>query len=288
MQTLLLGGTRNLTKDQSRIVCALAVFTICVVGLIHNWWSEGFIRVDLNAVSRPAFNTPPKTESEIEIESAYERGLAVAKRSSLGAMGNSYAKSSSNNSILEKEISNDEVLATMMANGKTKLNRIENDVKTQIEKIKTENMRKRQLESITCDPSDITRISNMTEEQIGEMVEGTWLEGKEDILYQVEQEEGINVFFIYAASTLESDHGNSYRATTRHNYYGLETKKDYGSYENNTKYFGDMMNRIYISKGNISVDDIGPIYCPPNRDWENKISKIMLDQYEKITTPTVA
>lgn len=285
MQTLLLRGTKNLTKEQSRFVCTVTMIAVFIVSTVYNWRGEWLIRVDLNALSRPAFET---TKTESEIESVYKKGLAIAKLSSLGAMGEKQTQSSEETTLtFEKEIENDVALTAIMNSKKMDLSRIENDIESQIESIKIENMRKRQLESITCDPDNVTKISNMTEEQIGEMVKGTWLEGKESALYQVEQEEGINVFFIYAVSTLESDHGSSYRATTRHNYYGLETSKNYSSYEDNTKYFGDMMNRLYIERGKTSVDDIAPVYCPPNRNWENVVKEIMTTQYEKITTLTL-
>ena len=293
MRTLLLRGTQQLTERQYRVVCSFLAAILFVVWVTTNRdLIDGFTRVDLNALSRPAFTTMNKEtkQSELDIQSAYKSGLSVAKLSGLGGIGESYAQIKSNNVSLqfENELEKDAALSAMLNFRKIRVNDINNEIYSHIENAKLEVARLEQIESITCDPADITKISNMTKEQIGQMIEGTWLEGKEDILYQVEQEEGINVFFIYAVSTLESDHGRSYRATTRSNYYGLETKTNYGSYEDNTMFFGGMMNRLYISNGNIGVDDIGPIYCPPNRNWENVISEIMISQYEKITTLTVA
>lgn len=285
MQTLLLRGTQGLTRDQKRIVGGLMTFAMIMVWIISNWCGDEVIGVQTNVISKMTFNEE-KAQSEMDIESAYKSGLSVAKLSGLGGMGEMQTDVVEFN--FEKEIYTNPELNDALTERQSVLSRIENRIESQIQELEIENAKRAQLESITCDPTDITKVSNLTEEQIGMMVEDTWLEGQEHTLYQVEQEEGINVFFIYAVSTLESDHGTSYRATSRHNYYGLETTKNYGSYENNTRYFGDMMNRLYISKGNVGVSDINPIYCPPNRNWDDSVTEIMNAQYEKITTLTLA
>lgn len=158
------------------------------------------------------------------------------------------------------------------------------------EKTKEQLAIQRQLDSITCEPSDITKISNLTPEQINLLVEDTWLEGEGDTLYQVEQEHEVNVFFIYAVSTLESEFGTSPRAESRDNYYGIEMLKDFESFENNSQYWADMMNRMYIDNENIgsNVQDIGPVYCPPNPKWADTITSMMKHQYKKICALTVA
>lgn len=158
------------------------------------------------------------------------------------------------------------------------------------EKTKEQLAIQRQLDSITCEPSDITKISNLTPEQINLLVEDTWLEGEGDTLYQVEQEHGVNVFFTYAVSTLESEFGTSPRAEDRDNYYGIEMLRDFESFENNTLYWADMMNRMYIDNENIgpNVQDIGPVYCPPNPKWADTITSMMKHQYKKICALTVA
>lgn len=141
-----------------------------------------------------------------------------------------------------------------------------------------------QIESITCDPTDIKKTSNMTTEQIGIMVKDTWLEGKEEVLHQIENDHDINVFFICAVGTLESQHGDSPRARSRSNYYGIENQIDYVSYENNTEHFADMINRVYVDSETIgsNIYDIGPVYCPPNPDWANIVVGMMQDKYDKI------
>lgn len=139
-----------------------------------------------------------------------------------------------------------------------------------VEEARLEEIAKRQayIDSIVCDPTDVSRISGLKAEDFKYLTEGTWWSGHEDILYQLEQECGINALFAMSVSTLESGCGTSYRASSKHNYYGIELAKSWDSLYSNTLWWGDMIQRLYVDKGVSSVWNIGPIYCPPNRDWE--------------------
>lgn len=131
------------------------------------------------------------------------------------------------------------------------------------------------VNSIHCDPNDVTKITNLKLEDMHLLTRGTWWEGYEESLYNLEQRHGINAAFAMAVSTLESGAGTSSRARNRDNYYGLSTSTDYGSRFNCTMYFGDLLNRKYVSQGLSSVYSIGPKYCPPNRQWETYMANYM-------------
>ncbi|MCM1218504.1 MAG: glucosaminidase domain-containing protein [Lachnospiraceae bacterium] len=136
------------------------------------------------------------------------------------------------------------------------------------------------IDSIVCDPTDISRISGLRAEDFKYLTEGTWWSGHEDTLYQLEQTYGINAMFAMSVSTLESGCGTSYRATNKHNYYGIElASKSWDSLSSNTLWWGDMMQRLYVTKDVKSVWNIGPIYCPPNREWEVYMNDHMNDLY---------
>ena len=147
---------------------------------------------------------------------------------------------------------------------------------------KAEMERLAQIESITADPSDVTKVSNLTEEQYYILTEGTWWEGYEQTLMDLEQNYGINAFFAMSVSTLESGNGTSVRATNNSNYYGAEVGKRFDGLYDNTMYFGDFLNRLYVDKGLVSVYQIGPKYCPPNRNWENYMATNMQELYNKV------
>lgn len=137
------------------------------------------------------------------------------------------------------------------------------------------------IDSIICDPTDVSRISGLKAEDFKYLTEGTWWSGHEETLYQLEQECGINALFAMSVSTLESGCGTSYRASSKHNYYGIElANKSWDSLYENTLWWGDMIQRVYIDGKDVSsVWNIGPIYCPPNRQWEVYMNDHMTELY---------
>jgi beta-N-acetylglucosaminidase len=132
------------------------------------------------------------------------------------------------------------------------------------------------INSVVCNPDDISRVTGL--EKISDykcLTEGTWWSGHEQALYDLEHTYGINAAFAMSVSTLESGSGTSTRANSRHNYYGIELSTVWNSLDDNTLYWGGLINRVYVSKGLTSVWSIGPVYCPPNREWENFMASNM-------------
>lgn len=138
------------------------------------------------------------------------------------------------------------------------------------------------LKPAVCDVTNITNISNLSVDEMKQTFRGTWLEGKEEDLYYFERTYGINVFFIYAVSTLESGRGKSPLARNRQNYYGANLDRGWKDWNDSTTFFCEFITRIYIDRGRISVSDIGPIYCPPNPSWADEIKKLMMGLYESV------
>lgn len=140
------------------------------------------------------------------------------------------------------------------------------------------------INSIICDPSDISRVSGLKKEDYILLTKGTWWEGNEQTLYELETEYGVNAMFAMSVSTLESYFGTSDRASSRHNYYGIELDRSWSSLYDNTIWWGSMVNRVYIENGLYSVWNIGPVYCPPNRDWEVYMNDNMTILYNSLIT----
>lgn len=138
------------------------------------------------------------------------------------------------------------------------------------------------INSIVCDPSDISRVSGLKEEDYGLLTKGTWWEGNEQTLYELETEHGVNAMFAISVSSLESGLGTSVRASSRHNYYGIELDRNWSSLYDNTLWWGGMINRVYIENGLCNVYDIGPVYCPPNREWEVYMNDRMNSLYNSL------
>jgi beta-N-acetylglucosaminidase len=141
------------------------------------------------------------------------------------------------------------------------------------------------IDSVVCDPNDISRVSGL--EDISDyklLTEGTWWEGHEQTLYDLEHTYSVNAMFAMSVSTLESGSGTSVRANSRHNYYGIESSKKWTSLDSNTLYWGGMINRVYVDEGLTSVWTIGAKYCPPNRTWEEFMNSNMQSLYSSLIT----
>lgn len=148
---------------------------------------------------------------------------------------------------------------------------------------KAEAERLAQIDSITANPDNVTELSNLTEEQFSILVQGTWWEGNEWILMEIEAQYHLNAMFAMSVSTLESGCGTTWRARVKQNYYGAEVPTYFEGLYDSSMYFGDFVNRLYIDEGLISVWAIGPKYCPPNRNWEN----YMYDYMNKLKNKVV-
>lgn len=149
--------------------------------------------------------------------------------------------------------------------------------------IQAEKARIDQINSITADTNDVSKISNMTEEQFKIATKGTWLEGREQVFIDLERRFGINAFFAMSVTTLESGHGTSDYSQAYNRFYGEDTSlvPSEGLYDS-TMYFGDFINRLYVDEGLLSVWAIGPKYCPPNRNWEVFMYDKMNELYNKV------
>lgn len=135
---------------------------------------------------------------------------------------------------------------------------------------------------IVCDSNDVTRISNLTIYEMKELFAGTWLEGREQELYEYEHQYNVNVFFIYGVSSLESGYGDSPLAKSTQNYYGINLDASWDNWDECSDYWCDMISRLYCQKGIKSIEEIAPIYCPPRFiEWTNDVTWLMNAMYNK-------
>lgn len=163
---------------------------------------------------------------------------------------------------------------------------LEEEIKVEIaerERLEAIEKQKEYINSIVCDPSDVSRVSGLKESDFKLLTEGTWWEGNEEALVKLENEYGINAMFAMAVSTLESGFGRSDRAQSRNNYYGLESPRYWDSLYSNTQYWGDLIATHYVGSGRISVASISTKYCPPNSSyWADFNRSEMMNLYNQL------
>lgn len=169
--------------------------------------------------------------------------------------------------------------------------KISEELKTQelLEQQAIEEIRKEErlayINSIVCDPNNITRTTGLKEEDYKLLTKGTWWEGNEQALIDLEKTYGVNAMFAMAVSTLESGYGTSSRAKTRNNYYGLELKKSWNGLYSNTQYWGNVIAKYYVGCGRSSASSISTKYCPPNSsNWASFVSSQMNKYYSELIT----
>ena len=134
----------------------------------------------------------------------------------------------------------------------------------------------KQLQMVDNKTVDVYYISNLNAYMINEKLKGTFLEGTGDMMYFIEQSKGINFRAIYGIAGLESGKGK--RLAAMNNFCGIKNGlgnayRNFDSREDCLLYLADLLNHE-IYKGN-SLDEIGPIYCPPDETWANQVREIM-------------
>lgn len=139
------------------------------------------------------------------------------------------------------------------------------------------------INSIVCDPNNVSRISGLKEEDYKILTKGTWWEGNEQALIDLEKNYGVNAMFAMSVSTLESAYGKSSRAKNRNNYYGLELKKVWNGLYSNTQHWGNVIARYYVNEGRLSASAISTKYCPPNSSyWASFVNSNMKKLYNEL------
>lgn len=139
------------------------------------------------------------------------------------------------------------------------------------------------INSIVCDPSNVSRVTGLKEEDYSLLTQGTWWEGNEQALIDLERNYGVNAMFAMAVSTLESGSGSSDRAKSRNNYYGLELPNYWNNLYDNTQYWGNCIKENYVGENRLSTYNISPKYCPPNSAyWGQYTHDKMRDLYNQL------
>ena len=156
-----------------------------------------------------------------------------------------------------------------------------------------EELERQRIESVTFDKNDVSKSSNLTGEEMYELLKDT---GLSDVAYtyvQAENEYGVNAFFLAALSALESGWGNSRRATQDNNLtgYSIKSSSDYYAFSSRSESLlatAQLLGYNYLKEDGKyytgkSVSDIHQKYCPPKdsacKGWDDKVSRLAQDLY---------
>lgn len=147
------------------------------------------------------------------------------------------------------------------------------------------------IASVTFDPSDVTKPSNLTGDEMYNLLKDT---GLRDVAYtytQAEQQFGVNAFLLVGISALESSWGTSNRAVNDNNLtgYNIKSNDDYYAFSSRSESLmstARLLSYNYLNEdgkyySGKSVQSIHKNYCPPSTDacsgWSDKVTEIAID-----------
>ena len=130
---------------------------------------------------------------------------------------------------------------------------------------------------------DITQKSNLVPEMMEALLPED-LKGLGQAFCDGEEKHNINALFVLAIVRLESGSGTSYLARNKNNLGGIKGGGDeyraFDSKEECIAYMFDLLDRIYISKGRDTIDEIGHIYCATG-GWIPQVKSLFNDLLEE-------
>lgn len=139
-------------------------------------------------------------------------------------------------------------------------------------------------------PYDLRQPSNLSEEQIYQILEGNALETLSRAYYWAEQEYHINALFLIALTRLESGNGRSSLSISNNNLAGIKSLN--GGYA----YFDDwgqcldfltqMLDNEYLTKDGLfyngtSIWNVNELYCERS-NWSDKLNSMVYDMLNKV------
>ena len=185
-------------------------------------------------------------------------------------------------SIIENsnKVENDLTLKDLLEQEQEYNDTISNEIKELNKEIK----KYKRLESITFDSLDVTKVSNMTVEEIQYVLRGTNLEPLAQDFYDAEQEYEVNALFIISIAAIESGWGTSHRAVYDNNLTGFGVYSDSSTGINSDTKRGNILltaktlHNNYLTEGGScyhgkSVYGVSRSYCT-SETWTDKVSSV--------------
>ena len=147
-----------------------------------------------------------------------------------------------------------------------------------------------QLQQPHFNPYDLREPSNLTEEQIYQILEGNALQTLSRGFYWAEQEHKVNILFVIAITRLESSNGRSSLAISNNNLGGVKSSGGgYGYYNDWGESLNDICRLIsneYLSEDGLfyngtSMWNVNKKYCEES-DWADKLNQMCYEMLSKV------
>lgn len=150
-------------------------------------------------------------------------------------------------------------------------------------------------EAIIYNPENLREKSNLTREQIYNMLEGSDLQVLADYYYDMEKTYNINAIFLMALNTEESGHGRSTLALGNNNIGGVKAGDGgwatFESWEHSLEYIASLIDEMYLTEtgpyyNGTSIYAVNVRYCEGNQ-WAYNLNDIAFGLLETIKNNSI-
>ena len=137
-------------------------------------------------------------------------------------------------------------------------------------------------DGITYNPEDLSEESNLTKNEIRELLKGSELEVLADKYHEMEEKYDVNAIFLMALNMEESGHGTSYLAQAQNNLGGVKNRygdfATFNSWSESLDYIANLISSEYLHPegsyyNGTSIYGVNIKYCEGNQ-WAHNLNKI--------------
>ena len=149
---------------------------------------------------------------------------------------------------------------------------------------------KKEKTEVIYNPDNLREVSNLSKEQIYNMLEGNNLQALADSYYEMEQKYNINAIFLMALNIEESGNGTSSLALNKNNIGGVTSRyggwASFESWHGCLDYIASLLDEKYLSETGqyyygTSIYDVNVKYCS-GKTWSENLNNIANQLLEKV------
>ena len=135
---------------------------------------------------------------------------------------------------------------------------------------------------------EVNERTNLSYDEITNIIAGTGIEGCEDAIMEIEEKYGINALFTIALAGVESGWGSSWLAEERNNLFGIcayDSNTDaatfFASKADCIRYWGKLIAFEYFDEGCTTLEAINEYYAS-NPNWASDVRSIMSSMLSEV------
>lgn len=142
---------------------------------------------------------------------------------------------------------------------------------------------------IIYNPDNLREKSNLSREQIYDLLDGSDLQVLADSYYDMENEYNVNAIFLMALNIEESGHGKSELALLNNNIGGVKSSsggwETFNDWSHSLEYIASLIDEMYLSEDGAyyngeSIYDVNIRYCEGNQ-WAHNLNTIAMELLER-------